>query len=990
MLSCRTFSILLAGYLAGAIPSAAVRADEAAGTPHWIGPRPTVAGSSASAPAINAAKSFSLPLAAQAARLRVAADFCQVLVEINGREALRLEPHCQTVEIDVAPLLGVGENRIALSGQPTAGPAAVALTLFVDAGGKRSHFHTDESWIDGAGANTALSLGRVTPEHWGVGRRSIEIDSFENYEQWRQASGGSAARDPAAFWTVPGFEIALVRTAQPEEGSWVSMAFDPQGRLTIAREDQGLLRFVLDKHGKAVEHIETINSDLKECRGLLYAHGTLYASANNSKGLYRLRDADGDGQFEEVLLVREFPGGVGHGRNDLALGPDGSIYSIHGDSVDLPTRDIIDRTSPLREARRGRKTSEGCLVRLDKEGRQWELVAGGLRNPFGVALNAAGDAFTYDADAEFDMGTPWYRPTRVVQLASGADYAWRGVTGKWPPYFCDHPGRALATFDIGKGSPTAVEFGTRSQFPPPYRDALFILDWTYGRVIAVHLAPRGAGYRAATETFLQGRPLNVTDLAFGPDGAMYLATGGRKTQSALYRVAYTGSPVSPPEQSQHQRDCEHHAAAARKLRQSLEAFHGNVAPSAVATAWPHLGNPDPILRHAARIAIEHQPVESWRERVPSDRRPTALLTSVLMLLASGDNSAAEALLDRLLALRPAELDVSQQLRLLEAYRVLAERKDATYAARREAIVAQLDAMYADRDKRPPEFGQLGTNRHVRRELCRLLVELEAPQAIERTGAALLGSDVQEDRIMGLFILNSVKHGWTPETRRAYFAALADAPRWLGGEGMPQLARRLREEAEATVTADERRRLIDVLAPPAAEPDLILPARPVVRPWKPEDFAGILSDPNRRGDADRGEVVFRDAQCVRCHRVGARGPAVGPDLTHVAGRFSRRDMLHSILTPSAVVAENYRNVQVQLADGRSLVGRVLVEGDYRSETLRLATDPLKPSQITEINKREIAQSRLAETSPMPSGLLDTYGEQAVLDLLAYLEAGASAK
>ncbi len=83
----------------------------------------------------------------------------------------------------------------------------------------------------------------------------------------------------------------------------------------------------------------SINEDLQECRGLLYAYDALYANANNSKGLYRLRDTDGDDRFDEVRLLREFPGGVGHGRNDLALGTDGLIYSIHGDSVDVPTRD---------------------------------------------------------------------------------------------------------------------------------------------------------------------------------------------------------------------------------------------------------------------------------------------------------------------------------------------------------------------------------------------------------------------------------------------------------------------------------------------------------------------------------------------------------------------------------------------------------------------------------------------------------------------------
>ena len=75
------------------------------------------------------------------------------------------------------------------------------------------------------------------------------------------------------------------------------MAFDPRGRITISREDKGLLRMTLDQQHASVERVETINDTLLECRGLLYAHDALYANANNSKGLYRLRDTDGDDQF---------------------------------------------------------------------------------------------------------------------------------------------------------------------------------------------------------------------------------------------------------------------------------------------------------------------------------------------------------------------------------------------------------------------------------------------------------------------------------------------------------------------------------------------------------------------------------------------------------------------------------------------------------------------------------------------------------------------
>jgi putative heme-binding domain-containing protein len=361
-----------------------------------------------------------------------------------------------------------------------------------------------------------------------------------------------------------------------------------------------------------------------------------------------------------------------------------------------------------------------------------------------------------------------------------------------------------------------------------------------------------------------------------------------------------------------------------------------------------------------------------------------------MLIESEGAEAATPVLDRLLKLRSAELDVSEQRLILHAYAELRAAAPQMFAAGREQIVRQWDGELTVNREQPPHVGQLGTSGEVRRELAQLLLELKAPQAIERTAAVLLGSPVQEDRIMGLLALGGVQQGWTPATRRAQFTALADARQFVGGEGMPQFIKRLREQAEAALSDEERPQLADLLAAPPAEPDLILPERPLVKAWKTADFAPLLADAKRRGDAARGAAVFQQSLCVRCHRVGARGPAVGPDLTHVAGRFSRQDILQSVLTPAAVVAENYRNVQVLLADGRTLIGRALVEGDYRSEKLRLAVNPLKPSEIVELSKREIVQSRQVETSPMPSGLLDTFDEQAVLDLLAFLEAGAAVK
>ena len=958
-------------------------ASEPQGTPHWIWASSTAE----PAGAVRVVKRFQVGDGVASANIRLAADFCDVQVLINGRPALAIEPYCQAATVDVKSWLKRGENEITAVAKSVPGPAALALRLTIDSAAGRQFVDSDPSWQSVDSQSAVQSLGAVAPQLWGVGRRSADIDAFDNYEQWRQATGDAPATEPATFWVAPGFEVALVRTAQPDEGSWVSMAFDPQGRLTIAREDQGLIRLTLDEQRRSASQVETIDTTLLECRGLLYAHGALYANANNSKGLYRLTDDDGDGRFDRKELLREFPGGVGHGRNDLALGPDGMIYSIHGDSVDVPTADVLDRTSPLREARRGKKTSEGVLLRTDRDGKEWELVCGGLRNPFGVALNAVGDAFTYDADAEFDMGTPWYRPTRVVQLASGADYAWRGVTGRWPPYFPDHAARAVATLDIGKGSPTAVAFAAGSKFPPPYHDALFILDWAYGRVLAVYLAPRGAGYRAGAETFLKGRPLNVTDLAFGPDGAMYLITGGRKTQSALYRVSFVGAAAGDARPTRHELDCRQHAASARKLRTQLEALHGRSDPAALDLAWPHLDHADPHIRFAARIAVEHQPVATWRDRVLSEKRRTTQLVAMTSLVASGQQDIARGVVDRLLDMRLADLTTTERHSVLHLYGELHQAAAAAVTPRSEQIQTQLLECLNPVDQEPLTVGPLGTSQDVRRACILLLAELGSRRAVS-SARPMLMSDDQADRLMGLLALRNVKEGWTAQARQQYFESLSGASRFVGGEGLPKFLANLRSESVATLTGDERRQWAELIEPRvAAEPDLVLPQRPIVKEWNLDDLTPHLGDSTRRGDADRGASVFRDALCARCHRFGTSGPAVGPDLTHVAARFSRRDLLQSILAPAAVVAENYRNMLVVMKDGRSLTGRVLAEGDYRSQSLRLATNPLRPSEVVEINKQDIERSKTSDTSPMPAHLLDTFDAQAVLDLLAFLEAGA---
>ena len=186
---------------------------------------------------------------------------------------------------------------------------------------------------------------------------------------------------------------------------------------------------------------------------------------------------------------------------------------------------------------RGILAPGGWVAKTDPDGKTWEMVSIGFRNSYDMAFNADGELFVYDADMEWDFGMPWYRPTRVVHATGGSEFGWRSGTGKWPSYYVDS---LPPMVEIGPGSPVGVTFGYGAKFPAKYQKALFICDWTFGTMYAIHAEPSGSTYKATKEEFLSRTPLPLTDNAVGPDGALYFTIGGRGTQSELYRVTYAG------------------------------------------------------------------------------------------------------------------------------------------------------------------------------------------------------------------------------------------------------------------------------------------------------------------------------------------------------------------------------------------------------------------------------------------------------------------
>ena len=920
--------------------------------------------------------SFQMDGEAKSARLRMVADFAFAELSINGKPAGAAEGYGPVIGLDVSGFLLPGRNELRLAGRSFAGSPALAVHLeLVDAEGRKRTISSSPRWRTDADGLKVESYGNLDLEKWWS-LRPPAIDESDDYTQWKRASNAKAGTNSAEIELLPGYRVELLRSAGKDEGSWVSLAFDSEGRLTVAREDKGLIRYAFSADRKAISSSELIDGELRECRGLLYAHGSLYVNANNTKGLYRLRDTDGDGTLDEKKLLHSSPGGVGHGRNALALGPEGDIYAIHGDAVDLPGG-IADRTSPLRQQGLPSQPREGHVLRISPDGSRKELFCGGMRNPFGIAFNTDGEAFTYDADAEFDMGSPWYRPTRVMHLSSGADFGWRAVTGTWPPYFPDHPDNTQPALDIGKGSPTGVRFGTGSHFPPEYRKALYILDWAYGRILAVHLAPRGSSYSGAAEVFLRGQPLNLTDLVFGPDGAMYFTTGGRKTQSALYRVSYTGPEIKAREKTRQEKEREALAGEHRKRRREVEAHHGTGKVYDGPLSSP---SDDARIAQAVRIALEHAgELPATKARL----RKANAAGAAVELLAAEVKIAAPGRLPELVQEWLAEnrdwksRPLSEKLGFVDLFRRVLARGQLPVESR-ELISSAFQAYF------PSASGELN------RALAALLVELDPAVSVQKTAGLLAESTVQAERLHYLYHLRGARLGWTPASRRAFFGSFSSPGSFLGGRGMPGFLNNLQRDARATLSVAEKKDLVDLLEKPASPPPLPdLSGRQLVKEWKLADLEAGLTFEASTLDRANGRKVFSRALCSRCHRHGREGRLVGPELTHVTRRFSRRDLLAEILDPSRSIAENYEAFVLELKDGRVLSGQVVPNLDYRDPHLQLGTDPLRPDKLTRIAKASIRSTRRSPVSLMPAGLLNTFSRKEILDLLAWIELGVDA-
>ena len=961
--------------------------------------------------------SFELKEVPSVAKLQAVADN-HCVVWLNGKQLGGSDDWADAFTAEVAGDLKVGVNTIAIVGRNDGGIAAMSCRL-----------NAGKAVLVESGANWKTSLADP-----GKGWDAVKFDDAKwapasivkkmGEAPWGNPFGGdkkaaNGKRTPSTSVAAadelilqPGFKAELLYTVpKPEQGSWVSLAVSPEGDLVAGDQGGVLWRVSLKDPNKPV--VTKIDTKFFGCHGLLFAHGALYAcTSEKGKGdIWRLRDTKGDGSYAEQTMIRALKGSGEHGPHQLVLDRDGSILVVGGNHTKLPDDekagapvkrydedDLLKKYEDANGHASGIKAVGGWIARMDKDGKDWVRVTTCFRNPYDCSVAPDGDIFTYDSDMEWDMGAPWYRPTRIYLCTPGGELGWRSGAGNNAfPTLDMQP----ALVDIGPGSPTGTTMGTGAKFPASYQRAFFACDWTFATLYAVHLTPEGGGWKARKEVFAAGKPFSVTDAVIRPqDGHMYVTIGGRGGQSALYRITYKGAEPTAPV-------AWFDATPEQKLRRELEALR-DVAPSAAALdkAWPLMGHADRWVRYAARIAVEHQPVDAWRSRVKADANLDLALNAALALARSGgapDLGAIVTAADS--AANSKDLRLRQdRLRVLHVAFARHGKPDA-------AIVARLGKESAGRipsgdnalDRLLAQLAiYLGEPSAPARVLQAMKIAQPAPAVVAdpeilarhpgyaKAAANAMAVTPSSTRIGLAVYLSRATVGWTPELRKQFFGYLDVLAQAEGGNSLKGFVRNIRKESLAAAPEAERPEL-ELIAPVAARK----PAAPIPaaagpgRLWTHAEALKVWEDAKAKKTFDfaNGQKMFAAALCSQCHRMGNDGGAQGPDLSGLGARTAPADVLMSIVQPNAVLSDQYANSVIGRVDGGKTIGRILNE---EGDKLELSVNPFDPAVTISVNRSDILSIDRSPDSPMPVGLINSLNAQEVADLLAYLVSGANPK
>jgi putative heme-binding domain-containing protein len=426
------------------------------------------------------------------------------------------------------------------------------------------------------------------------------------------------------------------------------------------------------------------------------------------------------------------------------------------------------------------------------------------------------------------------------------------------------------------------------------------------------------------------------------------------------------------------------ANQAASTRLGLEKLHTKLDREAVDAAWKELSNADRFTRFAARVALEHQDPKLWTEKALAETDAAKVIPAILALArvsapcpqhtadkkVHGDPALRGKMLEALGRIDFTKLTDEQKTDLARTYQIVLNRFGSPTTDERKAWL----------DKYASAFPT--GSRFVDAELLQVLVYLQDEATAAKAVKLLKEAPTQEEQLEYARALRMLKAGWTPELRKDYFTWFIKAANYKGGSSFANFLKLIKTDAIATLTPAENVALKEIInANPATVKLPDEAPRPFVKAYKVADLTDALEKGLKAGrDFERGRKLFGTGKCFACHRFDNEGGSNGPDLTGVAGRFSARDLLESILDPSKEVSDQYGAIEIRTTDERIVIGRIV---NLSEDRVMVNTDMMNPGSTVAVDRKTIEVMKPSKISMMPAGLMDTFKEDEVLDLMAYL-------
>ena len=212
-----------------------------------------------------------------------------------------------------------------------------------------------------------------------------------------------------------------------------------------------------------------------------------------------------------------------------------------------------------------------------------------------------------------------------------------------------------------------------------------------------------------------------------------------------------------------------------------------------------------------------------------------------------------------------------------------------------------------------------------------------------------------------------------------------AANYKGGASFDKFIEFIRNDAVASLTADEKASLAPLLARKPRKTSALENLGKVFegrqeKKWTLEELSAAARSDLKNRDFINGQKMFAASGCYACHRFANQGGMTGPDLTSAGRRYSAHDLLDQVINPSKVINEQFSAISVVTVDGKVHTGVVV---NLNGDELVLNTDLTNPNQRVSIDRKKIDELAVSKTSPMPQGLLNRMTQDEVLDLIAYL-------